>query len=223
MVDISADLALIDDVEAVDLDTAANGRTWGDVVAYRGSESIVEGEPSGGGYLYREAKFRLEGPPTGAAYDPKVGDVITAAGVEWVIQEVATPSVHSCDWRLICRTPHITEDVLSGLQDVVTLYPSVDSIDAWGSKISTHTAAHGTFAAVPAKIVLRSSVPEDYAGQKQFLEIYDIYVDQQLPQLHNGDVIEDATGKTFTVVSWRQRGLIDKLSVIECELRIQKP
>ena len=222
MVDISGDLALIDDVESVTLDTAADGVTWANVVAYRVGDQIVEGEPTAGGYLYRQTKFRLQGPPSGDIYHPKPGDIITDADlVEWVIQEINGPSVHSCDWQLTCRIPYITEDVVSGLQDLVTLWPSVDTTDAWGATRTTHPDPEPLFEDVPAKIKLRASVAETEVGQRDFVEVFDIYVAKDIGQVHAGDLLKDGTGHQYTIMTYQNRELIDELSVIVCEDRLR--
>ncbi len=216
--DLSADQAVLDGLETVTLymsDPDAE-RVYED--AYRLPERLAEGEPTEGGYLQAETTWHL--PTTEAAIDPKPGDLITAGGVDWVIQEVRAPKFGDY-WGLACRRSSITADTTDpSLQDQVTLYPGVDAIDTYGSKITTHTAADGDFSTVAAKIKLRASTADDRFGQRQFAERYDIYVDTALPQLHNGDVIKDQTGKVYTVLSWRNRELIDELSVIECELRI---
>jgi len=221
MVDLSGDQLLIDDLEAVELNISLTGATWDLPDAYRVRDEIVEGDPSEGGYLHRETTWHLS---TLQAYVPAIGDTIidaAGAGLTWVIQSVGTPTVHNDAWRIRARELTITADAT--LADLVTLHPSVDTLTEWGSKVSDHTAAFGAFSDVAAKIVLRASVPDDYAGKKQFVQVYDIYVDQQLPQLHNGDLIEDGDGNNYTIVSWRNRELIDELSVIECELRPRKP
>ena len=227
MVDISGDLALIDDVELVKLYTAADGipgtpKEWLNVVAYRVGDQIVEGEPTAGGYLYRETKFRLEGPPTGDVYNPKPGDTIIDLDlVEWVIQEINGPSVHSCDWQVTCRIPYITADVVSGLQDRVWLHPSVDTPDAWGATRTTHPLPAAWFSDVPAKIMLRPSIAETEVGQRDFVEVFDIYVASDIGQVHAGDLLLDEHGHRYTIMSYQNREQIDELSVIVCEDRLR--
>ena len=102
---------------------------------------------------------------------------------------------------------------------MVTLYPARDTLTAYGSKTSKHLTADATFTNVPAKIMLRPSSPEEQFGQKQFVETYDIYVDDDIGQVHNGDVLKDENSKIYTIVSYRNRERIDELSVMECQLR----
>lgn len=214
--DLSADHYVLDDLEDAVL-TSADGFTAHTV--YRLPDVTREGDPSEGGYLHRDVTFHL---PTKTAtgtpftYSPKPGDTETIAGVAYTVLDVQEP-VHLSHWTLTCRLASITTDDM--LVDEVTLYPSVDTVTAWGSKESLHDLADGDFTDVAAKIKLRASVPEEYHGKKQFLEVYDIYIASQLPQLHNGDVIKDGEGKIYTVVSWHNRELIDELSTIVCELR----
>ncbi len=214
--DLSADHYVLDDLEAAVL-TTEEGVFAHD--AYRLPDVIGEGDPSEGGYLHRNVTFHLPtksraGGPYG--YSPKPGDVETIAGVAYTVLEVRQPK-HSDFWGLSCRLASITAD--AALVDSVTLYPSVDTPTAAGSKVSVHTVAHADFTNVPAKIQLRPSVPEEYHGMKQFVEVYDIYVASELPQLYSGDVIKDGEGKVYTIVSWRNRERIDERSVIVCELR----
>lgn len=216
--DISADFLLIDDTELVTVTVAATGVAHPDVVAYRVGDSFVEGEPSEGGYLYRETKFRLDG--TGA-YTPKPGDIITdVVPLDWVIQDVQNPSVHNCEWQCRCRVPHITEDVVSGLQNRVALWRATYANDDWGSQIVTHVV-EPLFEDVPAKIMLRPSVvTEEGLGQRDFVEQYDVYVARDVGDIHNGDLLQDGDGHWYTIVSYRNRTQIDDLSVIECEDRM---
>ncbi len=219
--DLSADQAVLDGLETVILIVSATGVTHTFLDAYRLPDNLGEGAPSEGGYLHRETEWHL--PVRDVAdvlFFPKPGDEITDLGsVIWVIQDVRHPEFNDF-WGLQCRRSSITAD--DTLVDTVTLYPSVDTTTGAGSKVSAHDVADGDFENVPAKIKLRASVPEEYHGKKQFVEVYEIYVASQLPQLHNGDVIKDGLGgggKVYTVVSWQNRDLIDELSVIVCELR----
>jgi hypothetical protein len=217
--DLSADQFVLDGLEAFTL--VASGVAHIAIAGgYQLPDRLAESDPSEGGSLRRETEWHI---PTetaagvALAYDPKPGDTITGEdGIEWTVLGVRQPKFGDY-WGLTCRRSSITE--YADLVDAVTLYPSVDTTTAAGSKVSAHTVAHGDFANVPAKIQLRASVPEEYHGKKQFVEVYDIYVAAQLPQLHNGDLIKDGDGVNYTVVSWRNREQIDELSVIVCEFR----
>ncbi len=219
MVDLSADHYVLDDLEDAVL-THELGLTAH--TAYRLPDVIGEGDPSEGGYLHRDVTFHLPtktaaGAPYG--YSPKPGDVETIAGVGYTVLDVRQPK-HGDFWGLTCRLASITED--AALVDSVTLHPSVDTPTAAGSKVSVHDVAHADFTNVPAKIELRASVPQEYHGMKQFVEVYDIYVASELPQLYSGDVIKDGVdggGNVYTIVSWRNREQIDERSVIVCEFR----
>jgi len=211
-IDLSADQALLDNLETV----ALSGFVPAILDAYRLRDHIVEGDSAEGGYLHRETNWHI-GIQTPLDIDPQIGDVITdGPGVAWVIQDVTNPSLNDC-WRLRTRVASITDDVT--LQDQVTLYPAVDTVDAWGSQVRAHTTPAGWFTGIAAKIQLRPSGIEEYAGQREFVEIYDVYVAEDVGQVNSGDVLKDQDLKIYQIVSYRNRVQIDELSVIVCELR----
>ena len=181
--------------------------------AYRLEDRIIEGGPTDAAYEQRATEFHLS---TLQAYTPAIGETITdAAGAVWVIQEVRQPDGGDY-WGLPCL-----ELTVAG--DVVTLWPAVDSQSAMGSKITTHPAAAAWFTGVAAKIMLRPSRAETEVGQRDFVEIFDIYVQADVGQVHAGDILQDATGHQYTIVSYRNRAHINALSVIECEDRLRGP
>ena len=181
--------------------------------AYRLDDRMIEGDPTDAGYLQRSTEWHLS---TLQAYAPGVGETITdAAGVIWVIQSVRAPEGDDY-WGLPCLE-------LSVGADEVTLYPATYASDAMGNQITTHPAAAGWFADVPAKIILRASVSELEAAQEDFVEVFDVYVSADVGQVHDGDILKDAGGHQYTIVSYRNRFQIDQLSVIVCEDRLRGP
>jgi len=213
VLDLSADHAVI----IADWGEAITLSSWGPAItdAYRLADTEMEGDPTEGGYLQRRTEWHLS---TLQAYTPAVGNTITDAdGVVWIVQTVREPEAGDF-WGLTCLESSITDDV--ALEDRVWLHPGVDTLDAWGSKLTNHTAFDPAFADVPAKIMLRPSVAAEELGQRDFVERFDIYVARDIGQVHNGDVLKDGPGKQYTIVSYRNRNQIDELSVIECEDRI---
>jgi hypothetical protein len=178
----------------------------------------VEGDPTQGGYRARSTEWQL--PTTGAAIDPQIGDTITDSDdIVWVIQSVRPPKFNDY-WGLTCQEFSITDD--TDLQDLVTLFPAVRASQPDGSKFVTHTAASAGFTNIPAKIKLRPSTAELLAGQERFTEVFDVYVAEDIGQVNAGDVLKDGTdgsGKTYLIVSYRNRELIDDLSTIVCEAK----
>jgi hypothetical protein len=98
--------------------------------------------------------------------------------------------------------------VVSGtynLDNTVTHFPAVDALTSYGSRTITHPTANASFTDIPAKIMLRPSETEDHAGQREFTEVYDIYVDGDIGQIANGDILKDENAKQYKIVSFRQR------------------
>jgi len=58
-----------------------------------------------------------------------------------------------------------------------------------------------------------------YAGQKQPLERYDIYVSEDIGQVNAGDLLKDENGKDYEIVAYRNRDRMDEFSIMVCELR----
>jgi len=186
--------------------------------AYRLEDTKVEGDPSEGGYLQRQTEWHLS---TLQAYSPAVGETITDAdGVVWIIQSLRE-SVRKDFWGLTCLESSITADV--ALEDRVWLWPATYEVSAMGSQVTKHLAAAPGFSDVPAKIVLRPSLAETEMGQRDFVEIFDVYVSADIGQVHDGDLLKDATDHQYTIVSYRNRFHIDDLSHIVCEDRLRGP
>jgi hypothetical protein len=212
-IDLSGDQALIDGLETVTLQISIGApppRIYED--AYRLPEVQVEGDPTQGGYRARSTEWHLS--TLGAAIDPQIGDTITDSDdIVWVIQSVRPPKFNDY-WGLTCQEFSITDD--TDLQDLVTLFKAGRALQPDGSKFTTHAAVAG-FTDVPAKIQLRPSTAELLAGQERFIETYDIYVGEDIGQVNAGDILKDATGKNYRIISYRNRELIDDLSTIVCE------
>ena len=218
--DLSADQAVFDGLETVTLDLAIGGVSQVYTDAYRLPERMAVGDPSDAAYLQRMTEWHLS--TTVLAIDPRPGDTITDAVPDiWVIQSVRPPKFGDY-WGLDCRLSEITDDAV--LADVVTLWPAVYSISAMGSQVTTHPTAAAWFTAVDAKIVLRESVAETEMAQRDFVEMFDVYVAKDIDQVHDGDILkDDDTGHQYTIVSYRNRFQIDELSVIVCEDRLRGP
>ncbi len=210
--DLSGDQLLLPGLETITL----NGSSVPNV--YRMPDVVSEQEPAQGVYLSRNVGFHL---PVGDAIypgdsKPTVGMLIVDADdFAYFVLTVRQPK-HSDYWGCMTR-----EAVISGtldLDDTVTLLAASYTKDPGLGKKVTHTA-DSTFTGVAAKIMLRPSVAEAYAGQDQILEQYDIYVAEDIGQVNEGDLLRDGDGKQYRIVSWRNRQSISELSVLECELR----
>ena len=214
-IDLSGDQLLFDGLETIYLDGSEIQHVL------RLEEDVTEQEPTEGVYLSRNVEFHL---PYGAAIypggrTPAVGGVITDDDNSYVILAVRQPKF--CDfWG--CSTRAMAIVGTYELDNLATWWPAVDTMDAAGGKITAHPSADATFTDVPAKFMLRPSVPQEYAGQKQFVEKYDVYVDGDIGQLDNGDLLKDEHDKQYTIISFRNRDRIEELSVLECELRNQR-
>ncbi|HUT93315.1 MAG TPA: hypothetical protein VMY37_27875, partial [Thermoguttaceae bacterium] len=214
-IDLSQDQLLFDGLETIYLDGSEIQHVL------RLEEDVTEQEPTEGVYLSRNVEFHL---PYGAAIypggrTPAVGGVITDDDNSYVILAVRQPKF--CDfWG--CSTRAMAIVGTYELDNLATWWPAVDTMDAAGGKITAHPSADATFTDVPAKFMLRPSVPQEYAGQKQFVEKYDVYVDGDIGQLDNGDLLKDEHDKQYTIISFRNRDRIEELSVLECELRNQR-
>lgn len=212
--DLSGDHYLIDGLETVTLD--GNDLPY----AYRHREMTDEREPAEGVYLERNVQFDL--PPDDSHYagfdKPTVGGIIIdSTGETFVIQSVS--EINQFQDYYGCMTRALVLDGTYDLDDTITLYPGVDTLDAYGSKITSHTTPSATFAGVACKIMLREGDPVDWAGQRQLLEIYDVYMAEDTGQLNHGDVLKDQSGKTYKIRSYRNREHIGELSTVEVELR----
>ena len=211
-IDMHLDHYLLDGLETVTIDGVNTPYAW------REREYVREQDPSEGVYLSRNVDFTFA---ANVGTVPNVGGLILdTAGHAYLITEVSPPFTGTSTgdyWRAKSRDCVIADTY--SLDNTVSLYPAVDTLDAWGSKITTYPTAAPTFTAIAAKIVLLPATAEEVAGQTQFTERYDIYVDQQIGQVHNGDLIQDEDAKWYQIVSYRNRTRIDELSVIECELR----
>ncbi len=211
--DLSQDQLLLDGLETVTLDGSEVQNV------YRLQESIDEREPTEGVYLERNVRFQF---PFGSDIypgdsQPSVGGVIVDGDSQAYRIIGIRPPKHSDFWGATTRGL-----VISGtysLDSAVSLFPAVETLSAAGSTITTHPAADADFTDVPAAIQLRESDPADWAGVRQITEVYDIYVDGDVGQLNNGDVLKDQDLKVYSVISFRNRDEIGELSAIECELR----
>ena len=210
--DLSGEQELLDGTETINLDGI-------DIpYAYRHREDQIEGDPTEGVYLMTHVQWDL--PPQDAYYaggnKPTVGGIITDGdGRQYVIQGVKPPRPFEDYYG--CQTKRLAIAETHDLDDLVTLYPAVDVLSAMGSRVTTHPTADADFTNVPAKIMLRPSDVVEKFGQKQFVERYDIYVAADVGQLKNADILKDQNLKQYAIVSYRNRGQIDELSVIECE------
>lgn len=219
VLDLSNDQNVLHNVEtcvlAQSLDPGGNS-PFNSAVVYRLPDRTNVGSPSDAAYLMRDVVFHW---PTGATgLNPAPGDIITdAQAVEYIIQSVREPFAQDY-WGLTTREVGITDD--TALSDTVTLQRAIEGVDSYGSRVVTYGDLAG-FIDVPAKIMLQPSQPEEYAGEKQYVERYDIIVDNDLPQISNADLIRDQDGKLYTIVSYRNRDQIDEKSVIECELKVR--
>lgn len=222
--DLSADIFLQDALETMSLDGV-------DVFpVYRLQETKDEREPTEGVYLERNVRFHF---PVGAAIyaglpsatHPDVGGVIIDSADRAYkiigIQEPYIPDPTNPDtgtvWGVTTRGL-----VISGTYDLdstVSLFPAVETLSAAGSTITTHLVVDGAFENVPAAIKLRGGDSADWAGKRQITEVYDIYVDGDIGQVNEGDVLKDQDDKVYSIVSYRNRDEIGELSAIECELR----
>ena len=215
-IDLSGDQLLFDGLETIYLDGSEIQHVL------RLEEDVTEQEPTEGVYLSRNVEFHL---PYGAAIypggrTPAVGGVITDDDNSYVILAVRQPKF--CDfWG--CSTRAMAIVGTYDLDNLVTLYPAVEVLDEYGSKVTSHATAHPDFTDVASKIMLRPSVGEDRAGQRDFVEIYDIYIDEEVVQFHIGDVLIDEHGRTYSIMSYRNRDRLEELSVLECECKPPVP
>ncbi len=211
-VDMSTDHYQLDGLEQVMLD----GNDTPHVYRHRLVQS--ENEPTEGVYLSRNVQWDF---PPDVLTTPNVGGIIEDTdGNSYVILTVSPPYTGTTTGDYFgcqCRD-FIIADTYS-LDNTVTWYPGVDTTDEYGSKITAHNDASAAFTDIPAKIMLRQSSPEEYAGQKEYVEKYDIYVNEDIGQLNNGDMLKDESLKNYVIISYRNRDRIEELSVLECEFR----
>jgi len=210
--DLSSDQYFLHGLETVELDDV-------DVLnVYRMPEHEVEQEPTEGVYLSRNVEFQF---PVGDALYPAgrrpfVGSaVVDGDGNTYVITEVRHPFENDF-WGCQARASVIADTF--DADDTVSLFRPGYTKDPALGKIATLTA-DVAFANVAAKIMLRESVSEQYGGQDQFVESYDIYIDTDIGQVNNGDILKDQDEKQYKIVSYRNRLHFNEFSVMECELR----
>ena len=211
--DLSQDQLLLDGLETVELD----GHEVQNV--YRLQETVDEREPSEGVYLERNVRFQF---PFGAEIypagtQPSVGGVIVDGDLQAYKVIGIRPPKFSDFWG--CTTRGLVISGTYDLDSTVSLFPAVERADEFGSTVTTHLVADADFTDVPAAIQLRASDPADWAGRRQITERYDIYVDGDIGQVNEGDVLKDQDGKVYSIISYRNRDEIGELSAIECELR----
>lgn len=193
----------------------SEGVDWDLTDILRGRQDIQEEQSTEGYYRHRNVTFFLS---TLAPHNPIPGDTLRMDddGITYAVLSVLEPS-HNIGWALTCREMSIDEH--GDDNDHVTLYPAVHELTGYGSQVTTHPDPAAWFTSVDAKIMLRESVAEDDAGQRDFVKVYDIVVDEDLGDIHDGDLLQDNDGNWYTIVSWRNRGQIDDLSTIVCEDR----
>ena len=189
---------------------------------YRNEEIEVEAEDSEGVYLARRATFDFpfgeDLYPTGG--HPLVGSTfVDSEGVTYVITDLRH-AYQSDFWG--CDSLSNRIDDAFDLDDQVTLFRATYGKDRALGKKMTQTA-DASFTNVAAKIMLRPSTGAAYAGQRQFVENYDVYVNQDPAQLNSGDVLHDGSGKVYEIIGYRERNNFQKFSVIECQLRTVGP
>ncbi len=208
--DLSGDQLLLHDLETVVLDGAEVQNV------YRMPEIEIEQEPTDGVYVSRNTEFQF---PVGDFYPlgrPFIKSlIIDSDDVAYVVQTVRHPFL-SDFWGLTCRSSVIADTF--DLDNTVTLLKASYTKDPALGKKTTRTA-DATFTDVKASIRLVQSGAGDYAGQKQILEQYDIYVAEDIGQVDSGDVLEDENGKVYEIVAWRNRDRMDEFSIMACELR----
>jgi parallel beta-helix repeat protein len=221
--DLSDDLGLLDDLETITLDDK-------EIQGCHRNEPDLEQEEvaTEGVYLRRDVTFLL---PVGEAIytvgkEPTVGGTIiddAGEGVSYQIMTIRRPKIGTPgqpltgDWYGAACVSLRFSDAF-GLANTVTLLQAEYGKDAALGKITSHVPL-ASFTDVPAKIMLQPSVSEQYAGQNQFVEQYDIYVDGDIGQVNNGDLLQDENGKRYKITGYRLRNRMGELPVIECELR----
>lgn len=204
VLDLSEDIKMREPLEAVTLDgTVVN-------YCYRLPLTEIEAAPSYGSYIQGDAIFHL---PTLTSILPVIGSVIVAGGASYKIQTVLHPVLNNY-WEVLCRESRITSD--TELQDLISLWPVVVTIDDFGSSVRTHPAADADFTDVPARIAIRPAEKQIVAGKEQFIRRFDVFVARDVP-IHVNDLIRDNTGMQYDVVSWENREDIAGLSRILVE------
>lgn len=210
--DYSGDQLFREPLETVQLDGAEVQNV------YRNSEEEIEQEDTQGVYLSRLTTFDF---PVGETIYPGNGrpqvasTIIDGDGNGYVILSIKHPYLSNF-WG--CRTRSSVLADTFDLDDTVTLLVATYTKDPGLGKKTSHTP-DATFTDVAAKIMLRSSDSEQSSGQDQFVERYDVYVDQDIGQVNNGDLLRDGNGKLYQIVSYRDRLNFEENSVMECELR----
>ncbi len=207
-IDLSQDIFILDGLTDITL----NGVTVHN--AYPMPCITKEAASSEAAYLHQNTEFHL---PTDPEQSPQVGDVVVWDGVSFNVLEVRKP-FNGDYWGLTCRGLAITDDAT--LADLVTLYPAVRSILPGGSTKTTHTTASASFTDVRCKIQLQPASIEDRAGKREFVEIYKVYLSQDITDdtIAAGDVFKDQDGNVYKIISWDNRQAIDDFTSVVCEV-----
>lgn len=214
--DFSADYELWDFTEAVTLrrrsKTAVADRPV--ATALRAQPSQRERAPSNGIYAGTDLAWHLPGPLLSSAHPPRPGDqVLDAAEIVWTILSLDFDQADQV-WRLY--TLDLT--LFHGLRDSGTFYgpdPSADNKDSAGSYVPAPIAVHSE---VVCRLQELDTQPVEERGRRGELKRFVLYLAEDL-DLQADYYFEDAEGRKFDVVSWRNKESIADVQTVDLELR----
>ena len=182
--------------------------------AYRLEEIDSEGEPTEGIYLHGDVEFQIR---TTAGVVPLVGQVIVdAAARSYNILSVRPPFAGD---YYGCASRRIAIEAGLPLSSLITLYPAFTTVDEYGHR----TVANGTpsmvFFDVPCRIQDVTAEVGEVMGKRGFKRVLHVTCASEIA-LQHGDVLKDATGIIYDIISWRNRSRIDELSLIVCGIAV---
>jgi hypothetical protein len=208
--DVTTHYQFFHGLETVTFSNVTRAATFTQTVAsaWRTAVSNVERLASSGVYTSYDSLFRLPFDTMGTA-TPKPADLITTS--DGTIFTILTVDKYKFggSWKCVARNLSLAYD----LRDLVTILNGVTTIAADGSKVTTHTTASSN---VPARIQPITVSQVDERGKRGFQKQYEVTLGIQY-DFNDDDLIQDADGLKYEVISWRNKSRIDELQTVQVQ------
>ena len=208
VLDLKDDYLIFDGLENV----TVGGAAVTDVL--RLDEFDTEGEPTEGIYLHSDVEFQIR---TTAGVVPLVGQVIVDGGGRTynilAIREPQFGDYYGCVSRRIAIEAGLP------LSSRITLYPAFTGEDEYGHRVVTNSTPSFVFFDIPCRIQDVTAEVGEVMGKRGFKRVFHITCAVEIA-LGHGDVLKDATGIIYDIISWKNRSRIDELSLIVCGIAV---
>lgn len=174
-----------------------------DQQAYRNVNEIMEQKPSGGEYVRKEQLFFVPQGQAGQEFSVMPGDTITDSASNAYVVLSSGGGFSGAAFQLSCR-------LLGVFGRTIIIQVPVDSIDAYGSPITTFTSLDSQAAAINEQLSERVDFQNGVVGYRRYFSIW--ILDE--PELPDGTIITDDREYTYTVREIHSRRKIGELMEI---------